>query len=268
MSIDPDARAQLRPSAPEDHWIVSRLEQTRETVSCAIDEFEFARAALAVYDFIYGELCDWYLELVKPRLRDGDPDTAATLLHVLTETVTLAHPLIPFVTEEIYSHIPGAAGLLAQRRSSPGPVAIDADAERRTTHAISAIQGIRAWRDAAEVKPSAILPARLRAEGYEETVAQLERLGRLKISSNGVGAGEPAGSIPVPGGVIEILPTDDVDLEAAAEKQRRKRMELESEIDRAEKKLANRGFTEKAPAAVVEAERAKLAALKAELEAL
>ena len=68
-----------------------------------------------LYDFIYGELCDWYLELVKPRLYDGDPDTAATLLHVLTETVTLAHPLIPFVTEEIYGYIPGSEGLLAAR---------------------------------------------------------------------------------------------------------------------------------------------------------
>ena len=68
-----------------------------------------------VYDFVYGELCDWYLELVKPRLRAREPALAPTLLHVLTETVALAHPLIPFETEEIYSHIPGAEGLLAAR---------------------------------------------------------------------------------------------------------------------------------------------------------
>jgi valyl-tRNA synthetase len=268
MSIDQGTRAELRPSAPEDEWIISRLERARQTVSEAITEFEFAKAALTVYDFIYGELCDWYLELVKPRLRGGDPDTAATLLHVLTETVTLAHPLIPFVTEEIYGHIPGAEGLLAQRVANPDPGAINSVAELSTEQAIGAIRGIRAWRDAAEVKPSAILPARLSADGYADTLAQIERLGRLTISSNGAGAGEPAGSIPVPGGVIEILATDDVDLEAAAEKQRRKRKELESEVERAEKKLANTGFTDKAPPAVVEAERAKLAALKAELEAL
>jgi valyl-tRNA synthetase len=268
MSIDQGTRAELCPSAPEDEWIISRLERARQTVSEAITEFEFAKAALTVYDFIYGELCDWYLELVKPRLRGGDPDTAATLLHVLTETVTLAHPLIPFVTEEIYGHIPGAEGLLAQRVANPDPGAINSVAELSTEQAIGAIQGIRAWRDAAEVKPSAILPARLSADGYADTLAQIERLGRLTISSNGAGGGEPAGSIPVPGGVIEILATDDVDLEAAAEKQRRKRKELESEVERAEKKLANTGFTDKAPPAVVEAERAKLAALKAELEAL
>ena len=72
-------------------------------------------AALALYEFVYGELCDWYLELVKPRLRERDPELASTLLHVLTETVALAHPLIPFETEEIYSHLPGVEGLLAAR---------------------------------------------------------------------------------------------------------------------------------------------------------
>ena len=88
---------------------------------------------------------------------------------MLTETVTLAHPLIPFVTEEIYSYIPGAEGLLAAARSPrPQPASIDdAEAEDEVERAIAAIQAVRAWRDAADVKPSAVLPARLRAEGYE-----------------------------------------------------------------------------------------------------
>ena len=75
------------------------------------------RPSLALYDFIYGELCDWYLELVKPRLYDGDEDTAATLLHVLTETLTFAHPLIPFVTEEIYRLRPGLRRVCSQPAS-------------------------------------------------------------------------------------------------------------------------------------------------------
>src|SRR5579875_2448412 len=179
---DDQLRAAARPQAPEDHWILSRLAAARTAVGEAIDGFDFAKAALRLYDFIYGELCDWYLELVKPRLRDGDPDTAATLLHILTETLTLAHPLIPFVTEEIYGYIPGSDGLLAARVAAAYPSSADASAEAEVERAIEAIQAIRTWRDAADVKWSAILPATLRADGYGETAAHLARLGRLEFS--------------------------------------------------------------------------------------
>jgi valyl-tRNA synthetase len=273
LRVDPEIRADARPTEAEDHWILSRLERARTTVATAIDAFDFSRAALALYDFIYGELCDWYLELVKPRLYDGDPDTAATLLHVLTETVTVAHPLIPFVTEEIYGHIPGSSGLLAARVAGASAGIVDAQAEAELDRTIQAIQAIRTWRDAADVKPSATLPAKLDAEGYGSTVAHLARLGRLEISTNGAvraapGGPEAATTIAIPGGVIEIMPTDEVDLDAAAVKRAAKRTELEAEIKRAAGKLSNAGFVDKAPPAVVEAERAKLAALRAELEAL
>jgi valyl-tRNA synthetase len=269
--VDHSARAEARPQAPEDHWILARLEHARAAVGEAIDNFEFSRAALSLYEFVYGELCDWYLELVKPRLYDGDADTAATLLHVLTETVTLAHPLIPFVTEEIYSHIPGSEGLLAARVGGRDQISAgisEAGAEDEVQRAIQAIQAIRAWRDAADVKPSAVLPAQLRADGYDETVAHLARLGRLELSSAAVAGAAAAAAIVIPGGVLEILPSTDVDLEAATRKREGKRKELESEIKRAEGKLSNKGFVDKAPAAVVAAERAKLDALRAELEAL
>jgi valyl-tRNA synthetase len=174
------------------------------------------------------------------------------------------------VTEEIYAHIPGTDGLLAQRRSTPAPEAIDADAEAATDRTILAVQAIRVWRDAADVKPAAILPARLVANGYKETLEPLARLGRLQIETDMAAspAGEAAGTITVPGGAIEILPTADVDLRAAQDKRERKRVELDAEIKRAEGKLANQAFVAKAPPVVVTAERAKLAALKEELEAL
>jgi valyl-tRNA synthetase len=265
LRVDPDTCAEVRPTQPEDYWILSRLERARATVAEAIDAFEFSRAALALYDFVYGELCDWYLELVKPRLYDGDSDTAATLLHVLIETITLAHPLIPFVTEEIYGHIPGCEGLLAARVAAAYAGSVDAGAEAEIERAIQAIQAIRTWRDAADVKPSAVLPAHLSADGYGETVAHLERLGRVELV--GLSATGSA-AIAIPGGALEILPSVDVDLEAATRKRDAKREELESEIKRAEGKLGNAGFVAKAPPEVVEAERAKLDDLRAELEAL
>ncbi len=267
MNVDAQTRAAARPQTVEDRWILSRLEHARVTIGEAIDQFEFARAALELYDFIYAELCDWYLELVKPRLRDGDPDTQATLLHILTQTLTLAHPLIPFVSEEIYSYVPGAEGLLAARPADPSSGNSDPQAELEIGTLIASVQAVRGWRDAAEVKPSAILPARLQAPGHEQTVDLLARLARLELSADGDG-GPALASIAIGGGTLEILPTPDVDLAAAQAKRDAKLAQLRAEIERAQRKLANDSFVSRAPADVVQGERDKLAALKAELEAL
>ncbi len=270
--VGPEARAGLRPQAPEDHWILARLARARAGIDQAIGDFDFARAALGLYDFVYSELCDWYLELVKPRLRAGDHDTAATLLHVLTETVTLAHPLIPFVTEEIYSYVPGSDGLLAARFAAACAGSPDAAAEAEIARAIEAIQAVRAWRDGAGVRPSAILPARLQAGGYDGTAAQIARLGRLELAAGGADPGRPAAdeaaTVVIPGGAIIVLASAEVDLEAAARRREARREQLGAEVARAQAKLSNPGFVAKAPAAVVGAERGKLAALLAELEAL
>ncbi|HEV3053445.1 MAG TPA: class I tRNA ligase family protein, partial [Solirubrobacteraceae bacterium] len=99
LGVGSEARAAaIEPTRVEDRWILSRLQRAREEIAARIERYEFAHAALGLYEFVYGELCDWYLELVKPRLYAGDPTAAQTLLHVLTETLALAHPMIPFVT--------------------------------------------------------------------------------------------------------------------------------------------------------------------------
>jgi len=265
LGIHPDTRAEaIQPSAIEDRWIISRLARAKAEVRGRIEGYDFSHAALALYDFVYGELCDWYLELVKPRLRGHDREAQQTLLHVLVETIALAHPIIPFVTEEIYAHVPGSQGLLAGGIPSV-PETVDEDAEAALARTIGAVQAIRGWRDVAEVKPVAIIPARLAAAGYEETAAQIERLARLAFSQDG---GHPVASVAVPGGVVEILPSEQLDLGAAEAKREAQRAKLLSEIARSQAKLANEGFVRKAPAAVVEAEREKLAQLQAELESL
>jgi valyl-tRNA synthetase len=266
LRVDPEVRAQARPVAVEDRWILSRLQRARSSIDGAIANYEFARAALELYDFVYGELCDWYLELVKPRLYDGDADTAATLLHVLTETVTLAHPLIPFVTEEIYSYIPGAEGMLAARTAPSAVAEIDPGAEAVIERLITAVQALRTWRDSAELKQSALLSVRLRAGGYEAVAAQLARLARVEYSDDG--QAEAAATVVVPGGTIEVLPSPELDPAAATAKRERHLQKLQQEIERAEHRLANAGFVAKAPAAVVDGEREKLARLQTELEAL
>ncbi|HXO08139.1 MAG TPA: valine--tRNA ligase [Solirubrobacteraceae bacterium] len=266
LGVGPDARAEVAPTRTEDRWILSRLQRAKTEVSQRIERYDFSHAALALYEFVYGELCDWYLELVKPRLRAGEPALAATLLHVLTETVALAHPLIPFETEEIYSHIPDAEGLLAARVGDR-PVALDEQSERQIADVISAVQALRAWRDVAGVKAGAIVPAKLLAAGYGETADQVARLARMKLNGASNGA-ETVATVAIPGGTVEVLASEQLDPEGARRRLEQRRSKLRDEIERAERKLANRGFTAKAPANVVEAEREKLARLRGELEAL
>ena len=115
------------------------------------------------------------------------------------------------------------------------------------------------------MRAAATVPARLAADGYEETGDHVARLARLTWAAEPDGA-EPVATVPVPGGAIEILPSDDVDAEGAQRRLAARRAKLEAEIERAERKLSNEGFTAKAPPEVVQAERDKLARLRAELE--
>ncbi|MGI8412710.1 MAG: valine--tRNA ligase [Solirubrobacteraceae bacterium] len=257
---------ELRPGTIEDRWILSRLHRARTETAARIERYDFSHAALGLYDFVYGELCDWYLELVKPRLRAGDRELVAVALHVLTETLAFAHPMIPFVTEEIYAHVPGTTGLLAARSATDPEWSLDEGAEAALARMVEAVQALRAWRDFAGVRAGANLPARLAAEGYEETAEHLARLARLTFSTE-AGAGTPVAAVAIPGGEIQILDSDDLDLGAAQRRLAVRRAKLEQEIDRAQRKLSGGGFVAKAPADVVQAQRDRLTALRAELEA-
>jgi valyl-tRNA synthetase len=132
---------------------------------------------------------------------------------------------------------------------------------------IEAVQALRGWRDFAGVRAAATVPARLAAEGYEETGEHVARLARLAFVAEPDGA-EPVASVPVPGGAVEILPSEDVDVEGAQRRLAARRAKLEAEIERAERKLGNEKFVAKAPAEVVQAERDKLTRLREELDAL
>src|SRR5215210_5057790 len=187
-----------QPHAVEDAWILSRLQRAKAGTARAIEAFEFHRAALGLYDFVYGELCDWYLEIVKPRLyADDNEDVGTFALGVLAETLAIAHPVIPFVTEEIWSHVPGASGLLMGHRWPAADEAlIDPDAEAEVGRAIAAVQELRGWRDRIAAAPSAVLPARLDAGGYERMAHHIARLARCQWSPDG---GDAAATVAVPG---------------------------------------------------------------------
>jgi valyl-tRNA synthetase len=270
LTVVPGATPAVRPGTVEDRWILSRLQRVVDDTARRIEEFDFAKAALGLYDFVYGELCDWYLELVKSR--EADADLSATLLHVLRETLALAHPVIPFVTEELWGHVPGTEGLLAAARFPRSEAGlIDEAAEREIEAVIGAVGAVRSFRSEAGVRPGERLPSRLAADGYLHTAHLVARLARLDLEA-GVNSGpptpEPAVSIPVPGDAVEVLRSAGVDLGEAERRREAERERLRAEIARAEGRLANEGFVAKAPAQLVAAERDKLERLRRELEAL
>ena len=260
MEARDDVEPGPRSNAVEDRWIASRLQRAVRSVSESIEAYDFAHAALGLYDFFWSELCDWYLEIVKPRLYDGDEDASATLLWSLEQVLALAHPLMPFVTEEIYSYLPkgSAEALVVHPFPKADDALIDDGAEEEIGKAISLTRALRRWRQLAEVPVKQVIAARSDDVRPHEMVA---RLAKVEFSDDG---GEPMASV----GGVELLETEGVDPKAVAARIDERREKLRAEVKRGEGKLGNDGFVAKAPADVVDAEREKLAAYRAELEEL
>ncbi len=199
-----------QPTRVEDAWILSRLQRAIEAVSSNLDSYDFAHAARELYRFFWSELCDWYLEIVKPRLYDGETEVGATLLWVLEQTLALAHPMMPFVTEEIHSYLGAAAGaegaemLVVHPFPRPDPALVDTEAEHEVEAAIDLTRRVRRWRDLAGVAARSVLPARVASEDGRPPHELVGRLGRLELDGAG---GEPLATI----GRVEILACDEVD---------------------------------------------------------
>jgi valyl-tRNA synthetase len=254
-----DVEPEPRPQTVYDRWILSRLQAAKAAFADSVARFDFSKGALGLYDFVYGELCDWYLEFTKGR--EFDADLSATMLHVLRETLKLAHPMIPFVTEELWGHVPGTERLLATARiTDADPALRDPAAEAELAAVIEAVQALRSWRDEAGVKPGQVLPARI--DGLDGSAGLVARMARLDLG----GDGELTATVAVPGGSVEIRAGDLVDREAEARKAQVERERLQQEIARAEAKLGNEGFVAKAPPHLVQAERDKLERLRRELD--
>lgn len=254
------------PTRLEDRWIVSRTERIARETAARIDEYDFAKAALGLYDFVYGELCDWYLELVKGRDAASDPDLARVLGWALRRTLQIAHPIIPFATEEAWDGLPGTDGLLAlSRLPQPDDALLDADAEERLARVIDVITTVRSWRNGANVPPGPILATRIEADGFDdEATALVARLARLEPTD----AAGDAVPVAIPGGQLAILAGEHVDPEAERARVQKRRTEVEGQIASTEKRLANEQFVSRAPAEVIAAERAKVDALRDELRTL
>jgi valyl-tRNA synthetase len=247
------------PRCAEDRWILSRLEATIASVTARLEEFDFAHAAAEAYSFFWSELCDWYLEIVKPRLYEGEAEVSATLLWTLERILALLHPVMPFVSEEIWSYHPSRQGHLAVHAFPEADESLrDPEAEAEVLAGIELTRRLRAWRDLVEAPAATVLPARAEGTRPQEFVG---RLSRFDFGENG---GDPVAAV----GEVKILASDAIDAEAVAARLEARREELRSEVERAEGKLGNEKFVDRAPAEVVEEEREKLERYRAELEEL
>jgi len=244
----------------EDRWIASQLQRAIAGFEERVAAYDFSKAVLDLYEFFWSELCDWYLEIVKQRLYDGDPDASATLLWALEQVLALAHPVMPFVTEEVYSYLPSTSAEALAVHPYPEADAglFDDEAEAEIGSAIELTRALRRWRDLAGV-PAAV-ELRARANGAEPH----ELVGRLARVSFGDSEGEAMARVSG----IDLLAAEGIDAESVAARIDERREKLRSEVARGEGKLANEKFIANAPPEVVEEERTKLEAYRAELEDL
>ena len=264
--------------SPVDRWIISALQRCEQDVTRHLDAFRFDLAAQALYEFIWDEYCAWYLELVKPVLWDENAPierqrgTRRTLVRVLEVILRLAHPFMPFITEEIWQRIKAQAGVQGETLMlQPWPVAnesrIDAAAEGDIEWVKQLMLGVRQIRGEMKIsmaKRIDIIVANASAEDlrrladFEPLLSKLAKLESVRVLTAGEEA--PMSATTLVGEMEVLVPMAGlIDKDAELARLDKEVARLEGEVKRVGGKLANEGFVAKAPAEVLEKERAKLA---------
>ena len=270
-----------------DRWIQSRLETTLIAVEDAYDSYRFDLASQALYDFVWNEFCDWYLELSKPVL--WDEATAApeqlgarrTLITVLEKSLRLLHPFMPFLTEEIWQTVSPLAGQTGESiMLAPWPARqpdlIDAKSESEIEWLKQIIIGIRTIRSESNIPPATQLPVfvvnatELDRERFSRNEAYLGRLAKVSGITMLSGDEAPPASLMTLCGDLEIrVPMAGViDIEAELKRLDKEIDRQQKEVEKLEGKLSNKAFTERAPADIVKAEKHKKAQAEAALATL
>jgi len=266
-----------------DKWIVSRLNQVIASTSDAIENYRFDHAAQEIYDFTWNEYCDWYLELSKISLQSDDKalqrGTRKTLLTVLESILRLAHPIMPFITEEIWQRVAPLAGIEADTiMLQPYP---EFDQNQVDNEAIAAIEwtksfilGVRRIRGEMNIPPSKPLPVLLEnmSSNDEKQLPQaqiyLQKFGRIEsITHLNTDDTAPESAIALVGELRILIPMAGlIDKEAELARLEKEIARLEKSLPRIEGKLNNPKFVDKAPEAVINKEKEKLATIKSSLE--
>ena len=264
-----------------DHWILTRFYEIADKMSVELDRYDYGEAAKTIKDFIWNEFCDWYIELIKPRLygritEESKKEAQETAAWVLRETCVLLHPIMPFITEEIWQHLPheGESIIIATWPENTANIHYQ-DSYDKMVFLMDLVKGIRSMRHDMGIptgKKSALQihchddAQKMVIENYDVQLMTLAYADNIAIL-NDVSEAEKQSVSTVVHGADVILPLKGV-LDIADELARldKEIARLHSEVARAEKKLANPGFVGKAPAAVVEAEKEKVVNYKLDLE--
>ena len=259
-----------------DQWILSRLQRTQDEVTRLVDNWQLGEAGRQLYEFLWSEYCDWYIEAAKTRLYGGSPAqahaTRQTLAFVLEHSMRLLHPFMPFVTEAIWQNLPELVGngrALIVSRWPHLTGLLNERADEDFTRLQEAVRAIRNARSEYDVEPAKRISAQFSAAEQltlvTENLAQLVNLARLDPDQVTVAADLQAPDKAVTlatGGMTIYLPLAGmVDLEAERTRLEKEMAQLEEQIRRSNDLLANPGFINKAPAQVIERERAKQAEL-------
>ena len=260
----------------EDKWMLTRVNQAVKYITDSLDKFELGLAAQRVYDLIWNEYCDWYIELIKSRLYGTDEEDKKTarfvLQKVLKDLLKLLHPFMPFITEEIYGYLPKDPAT----KDNPNSLLIRAqwpvydpemdygEAVYRIETAMEIIKAVRNIRAEADAAPGRKLTMEIRTSALADVIPEIQSYIRnmanitdIKVIPADATAADDAMTAAVKDAEILIPLQDLVDFDEEIKRLEKEQARLQSEVERVEKKLANKGFVNTAPEKVVQEEREK-----------
>ena len=269
---DEEPKCEMSELTAADRWILSKVNSLAKNVTANLDAYELGIAVQNVYDFIWDEYCDWYIEMVKPRLYDKENPTrnAAlwTLKTVLINALKMLHPFMPFVTEEIFTSIQSEEETIMYSKwpeySDEFNFEDDEKAIELMKEAIKSIRNIRAEMNVAPSKKAKVIvvsedeEVRNIFENGKVFFAPLAYASEVAVQSDKTGIADDAVSTAIHKGMIYMPFAELVDIAKEKERLSKEREKLVKEVERVEKKLSNTGFVSKAPEKVINEERAKL----------
>ncbi len=256
-----------------DRWILGRLEQVRAEVDSAFDGYEFSRACEALYHFTWDEFCDWYVELAKRQLGEGLSHTTVVLAAVLDTLLRLLHPVIPFITEELWRALTHRESLVIAEWPQPSGIALDLVAAQRITDMQKLVTEVRRFRSDQGLADRQRVPARLAGLDSADLVTQAGAVHALAWLTEAGAGFSPSASLEVRLGgdskstvVVELDTSGAIDVAAERRRLEKELVAAQKELTGTTAKLDNEAFRAKAPQAVVDKIRARQSLAREEVD--